>query len=108
MATRVARDAKALYFEAFQSDRIEALWALAAERKVLLVILDWDHCEAECFKLLEKMRREESWKAVPVVGYLSQEKTALREEARKAGCDRVYGKSEFFKNLNDILMRAQR
>jgi len=70
-----------------------------------LVVLDWDDCEAEAFKLLSAFSFNESLRRIPTIGYLSQAKRHLKDEAQNAGCHRVYGKTEFTKGIEDLFMR---
>ena len=105
MASKIAQSAAHCHLSIHNFDEAEALLAHSKQKPPILIILDWDDREAEAFKLLEKMKRDEDLKKVPAVGYVSQTKAALKSEAQRAGCDRVYSKSDFLKSLNDILMR---
>ena len=105
LATKIAQAAKNFGVSIHNSDRAESLLQFVQQKKIYFIILDWDGCEAEAFKFLNAKRQMADLKGVPVIGYLSQAKHMIKEEAQKAGCDRVYGKTEFQNVLNDLMMR---
>ena len=105
VATRIAQAAKHCHLTVHNFDKAEPLLAHAREHTPRLVILDWDGCEAESFKVLKEMRENADLKSVPNAGYLSQSKSMVREEARRAGCHRVYTKSEFMHDLEMLMTR---
>lgn len=106
VATKIAQAAKVANLNTHNFDRAEALMTRAKELKPRLVILDWDACEAEAFKVLKEMNQNADLKGVTNVGYLSGAKPVLMEEARRAGCHRVYQKTEFMKELPIITARC--
>ena len=105
VATRIAQAAKHCHLAVHNSDKSETLLAHVKERKPVLVILDWDACEAEAFKFLKEMNGNADFKTVPSVGYLSQSKSVTRDEAQRAGCHRVYTKTEFMHELEILIAR---
>lgn len=106
MASRLAKSAKMTQTAVHNFDRAESLAARLKEDKPFLLLLDWDTCEAESFKLLKEIRGNADFKSVPVLGYLSSGvKNEVREEAVRAGCHRVYTKTDFLKELDLILAR---
>ena len=107
-ASKIAQSAKHCHLGVHNFDKADPLIEHAKAKLPLLVILDWDGCEAEAFKLLKVFQGDEGLKKVPIIGYLSHVKTALKEEAQKAGCLRVYSKSEFTRELDDLLARYNR
>lgn len=104
-ASKIAQSAKHCHLAVHNFDKAEPLLEHAKKRAPLLVILDWDGCEAEAFKLLKELKANADLKGVPTVGYLSHVKAAVKDEAERAGCHRVYPKSEFTRVLDDILVR---
>lgn len=104
-ATKIAQSAKHCHLAVHNFDKAEPLLEHARKKPPALIILDWDGCEAEAFKVLKELKASADLKGVPSVGYLSHIKTALKEEAERAGCHRVYSKSEFTRTLDDLLMR---
>jgi DNA-binding response OmpR family regulator len=108
LAARIAKTAKDLGLTVHNSDRSEVLLRWAREQSPLFVILDWDGCEAEAFKVLKEFGSDADLKRVPCVGCLSRAKTDLKREAQSAGCDRVYFKTEFFQELKDLFIRYAR
>lgn len=105
-ASKIAQAAKLANLESHNFDQAGALLSHAKERKPVLVILDWDSCEAEAFKVLKEMNQNADLRGVTNVGYLSGSKTVLMEEARRAGCHRVYQKTEFLRELTLIAARS--
>jgi PleD family two-component response regulator len=105
MATKIAQAAKHNHLGVHNFDRAGALVEHAASKRPFLVILDWDGCEAEAFKVLKAFREDAVLKGIPTVGYVSQSKKEVKEEAERAGCHRVYTKVEFTHAVDDILMR---
>ena len=104
MATRLVKTAKHFHTQLNCFDDADRLLAFAREKPPMFIILDWDEREAQAFRLLQALRSTDLDK-VPTVGFSSQSKGSLREEAQRAGCHRVYPKSEFIRNLDDIFMR---
>ena len=104
-ASKIAQSAKHCHLSVHNFDKAAPLVEHAKKKAPALVILDWDGCEAEAFKLLKEFRENADLKAVPTIGYVSHVKTALKEEAQRAGCHRVYPKSEFTRILDELLAR---
>lgn len=106
MAGKISQAAKLADLSTHNFDRAETLLACAKDCAPKLLILDWDACEAEAFKVLNEMRKNADLKGVTNVGYLSGSKTVLVEEARRAGCHRVYQKTEFLRELTLLTARC--
>lgn len=104
-ASKIAQSAKHSHLSIHNFDKAAPLLEHAKKRRPSLVVIDWDGCEAEGFNLLKQFRENVDLKGVPVVGYVSHTKTALKDEAQRAGCQRVYAKSEFTRILDDLLAR---
>lgn len=104
-ASKIAQSAKHQHLGAHNFDKGDSLLEHARAKRPRLVILDWDGCEREAFKLLKVFREDAALKTIPVVGYLSHTKMDLKKEAETAGCLRVYTKSEFTRVLDDLLIR---
>ena len=105
VATKIAQAGKHCHLAVHNFDKAEPLVAHTKEKKPILIILDWDACEAEAFKVLKEIQGNADLKGVPSIGYISQSKSAVREEAQRAGCHRVYTKTEFMHDLENILAR---
>ena len=105
MATRIAKAAKQCRLGVHNFDNAEALIGHAREKKPLLIILDWDTREAESFKVLKELGSDADLKGVAAVGYVSGSRENLKEEARRAGCLRIYGKTELTRDLEYLLAR---
>lgn len=106
VATLVAKSGKHCNMAVHNFDHAEALIAKMKTEAPALVAMDFDTCEAEAFKVLKELCSNAEFKHVAAIGYLSAGfKTPVREEAQRAGCQRVYTKTEFFKELDLILAR---
>ncbi len=104
-ATQIARCAAALHVGVRNFDRAGKFMAQAAIERPFLVILDFEKCEAEAFRVLNELRNNVDLKGVPAVGFVTQAKGMVKPEAEKAGCSRVYMKTEFGRQLPDLIAR---
>ena len=104
-ATKIVKTAQALSLEARAFDSAERLVQSAHAKEPALVILDCERLEKEAFQVLQRFRAEEKFKAIPQIGYLSHAAVDLKREMRDAGCAQVYNKSEFSKEVENILAR---
>jgi len=86
-ASKIAQSAKHSHSGVHNFDKADALLEHAKAKPPFLVILDWDGCEAEAFKLLKVFQRDEAFKKIPTVGYLSHVQAATvftrRQNLRK-------------------------
>lgn len=105
MAVKIAQAARNAHVNVSFSDRAERLLAIVSERKPLLIILDWEKCEAEAFKLLDHLNATAEGKKIPKIGFVVQSKQQVKGMAEYAGCDRVYWKTDFLHQLNDFFVR---
>jgi|GEM_PF-752748 len=104
---KVAKAAKRCHLGSRNSDKAASFADLfQSEAKIALVLIDWDSCEVEGYKLLEMIRGVERLKKTLVLGFVSQKKSGLIGEARRAGCDRVLTKTEFLSELESIIARC--
>ncbi len=104
-ASRIVKSAGALHVAAQNFDRAQTLLDHARKEKPCLVIVDLETCEVEAFQVLKELRESADLKGVPVVGVVTQAKSMLKPEAEKAGCLRVYLKTEFGRVLPDLIAR---
>lgn len=104
-AAKIAQAAKSCRLNVHNFDRASVLIEYAKQHPPVVVILDWDGCQAEAFKVLKEFAACADLKNVPTVGYVSYPNEVLKQEARLAGCHRVYSKSEFIRALEDLLVR---
>ena len=105
IATKIAQSAKHAHLSVHHFNEAAPLIEHVRKKIPCVIILDWDVCEAESYKVLKELKQSADFKGVPVVGYVSQSKRAIQAEAQRAGCDRVYFKSEFMKQLDDLWVR---
>ena len=104
-ATQIAKCAASLHIGIRNFDSAEKLVAQAATERPFLVILDLEKREAEAFRVLNKLHKNADLKGVPAVGFVTQAKVLVKPEAEKAGCLRVYMKTEFGRELPDLIAR---
>ncbi len=104
-ATKMVKTAQALSLETRAFDSADQLVQAAQEKSPALVILDCERLEKEAFQVLQRFRADEQLKGVPQIGYLSHVAGDLKREMRDAGCAQVFNKSEFSKELENILAR---
>ncbi len=106
MAARIAQSARVCGASVHNFDRAEGLITAASKEKPGLVVMDLDSCEAESFKTLKELRTNAELKSVAVIGFVSAgSNNPVKEEAQRAGCHRVYTKTEFLRELDLILAR---
>ena len=104
-ATQIVKCAAGLHVGVRSFDSAQKLVAQAVVEKPFLVILDFEKREAEAFRALNEMHKNADLKGIPVVGFMTQAKVMVKPEAEKAGCFRVYMKTEFGRELPDLIAR---
>lgn len=107
-ATKIVKTAQAVGLEARAFDSASRLLEASKEREPTLVILDCQGLEREAFQLLTEFRSDPRLSNIPQVGYLSHGARELKREMQEAGCGQVYAKSEFVKELENLLLRHSR
>jgi hypothetical protein len=104
-AMQIVKCATPLHIGVRNFDKAAKLISQAALERPFLVILDFEKCEAEAFRVLNEWRINADLKGVPAVGFVTQAKSMVKPEAEKAGCFRVYMKTEFGRELPDLMTR---
>jgi PleD family two-component response regulator len=104
-ATQIVKCAAGLHIGVRNFDSAEKLVSQAAIERPFLVILDFEKREAEAFRVLNELHKNADLKSTPAVGFVTQEKVVVKPEAEKAGCFRVYMKTEFGRELPDLIAR---
>jgi len=104
-AIQIAKCATGLHIGVRNFDDAEKLIAQAKTEKPFLMILDLEKREAEAFRVLNEMRQNADLKSMPAVGFVTRAKVMVKPEAEKAGCLRVYMKTEFGRELPDLIAR---
>ena len=107
-ATKIVKAVQAVKAEARAFDSAGRLFHAAKEKEPALVIMDCEGLEKEAFRVLQEFRSEPALVRVPRVGYLSHTAQNLKREMLAAGALHVYAKSEFSKELDDLLVRYTR
>jgi len=104
-AGKVVKTAGASGVPARAFDTAERLIQAARDREPSLVVMDCERLERETFRLLGEFRADEQLSKVPRVGYLSHTAQDLKGQMLAAGATQVYFRSEFSKQLENLLMR---
>ena len=104
-ATKIMKTVQAMGLTGRAFDTAERLFQASTEKEPALIFLDCQGSEKEAFRLLKEMRSDEVFSQVPKIGYLSHGAIELKKEMRTAGCEQVYAKSEFTKELENLLVR---
>ena len=104
-ATQIVKCAAGLHIGVRNFDSAQKLVAQAVLERPFLVILDFEKREAEAFRALNEMHQSADLKGIPAVGFVTQAKVMVKPEAEKAGCFRVYMKTEFGRELSDLIAR---
>ena len=68
-----------------------------------LIIADLHARKCDPFNLAEQLKRDETLRAAPLLGFFSHVQTELQRRAKLSGYDRVMPRSAFSKNLAEIL-----
>jgi PleD family two-component response regulator len=76
-----------------------------AKAKPTLIIFDLNFESVQPLKLISKLKTEQDYKGISVIGYLSHIQGDLKVQAQEAGCDMVMARSAFSQNLPQILKR---
>ena len=105
-ATKVVKTAQSLSLEARAFDTADRLLQASREKEPSLVILDCGGLEKQAFQLLDAFRNDAQLSKVPRIGYLSHMARELEREMRTAGCNQVYTKLQFTKELEILLARS--
>jgi len=107
-ATKIVKTAEAMGLQARAFDSADRLVQASQGKEPAMVILDCGGLEKEAFRLLDQFRFETGLSRIPRIGYLSHTAQDLKREMVGAGCDAVYTKAEFTKELENLLMRHAR
>jgi PleD family two-component response regulator len=68
-----------------------------------LIIADLHAQKCNPFDLAERLKMDETLRAVPLLGFFSHVQTELQQRAKHSGYDRIMPRSAFSKNLPEIL-----
>ena len=105
LAVKIVKSARAHHLNVRNFDKSEKLLAAALVQTPDIVILDFEGREADAFKFLKAIRENAVLKRAPVVGFVSNDKRQVKSEAERAGCLRVFLKTEFLTGLDEIWLR---
>ena len=104
-ASKVVKTAEASGVPARAFDAAGRLIQASREKEPSLVLMDCERLEREAFRLLQEFHADGKLSRVPCVGYLSHTARDLKGEMLAAGATQVYFRSEFSKQLENLLMR---
>ena len=104
-ATKIVKTTQAVGLEGRAFDSANRLVQASREKPPALVIMDCQGLEKEAYQVLQEFRSSEELKGIPHIGYLSHGAQDLKREMRQAGCLQVYNKSEFVRELENLLAR---
>jgi len=76
-----------------------------AGEKPALIIFDLNFARIDPLNVIRKLKADENFKDIRVIGYLSHVQGDLKLAAHAAGCDMVLPRSAFSQNLPQILKR---
>lgn len=105
MAMRIAKHAQHCHLGVHHFDEAAKLLEHCRHKLPAVILMDFDQCEREAYQALSELRKDPALAKIPAVGFVSREKSEVKREAERAGCHRVYLKTEFLKSLEDILVR---
>lgn len=81
----------------------EALFSVAAESPPALIIVDLQSQKFLPLELAARLKADPALSAIPLLGFYSHVETELRDQAARAGFDRIMPRSVFSANLAEIL-----
>ena len=105
IAVQIVKCANRFGLKARNFDKADKVLESVKAEKPFLVILDFEHCEAEAYKTLKELLENADSKNVPFIGFVDKSRAQVKEEAERAGCQRVYMKTEFGRELPNFMMR---
>ena len=81
----------------------QVLMTALENHKPQLIIVDLQSTNIDPFAIAKKIRDEEKFRAVSLLGFYSHVLTELQEQAREAGYDQILPRSAFANKLPQIL-----
>jgi CheY-like chemotaxis protein len=87
---------------------LDALRATIAEDLPALILVDLHHQKLDPIELASELKKNETVKDVPLLGFFSHVQTDLQRQAVQAGYDEVIPRSIFFRDLAKILSGESR
>jgi PleD family two-component response regulator len=102
-AAKIRETAQTLGVEVQFARTIDAAIEKAHAETTTLIIADLQAQACDPFALAERLKSDETLRAIPLLGFFSHVQTALQQRAEQAGYDRIVPRSYFSKNLPLIL-----
>lgn len=68
-----------------------------------MIVLDLNNPKFDAMTAIKDLKNDAQLATIPIVGFLSHVQVDLKRAAIESGCDRVMARSEFSKNLGEIL-----
>ena len=82
----------------YLSDKIKSM-------RPSLIIIDLNSKSINALDVIRELKSSEETKGIRILGYLSHVQTDLRKEASDAGCDLLFPRSKFSRDLTHILLK---
>lgn len=105
-ATKIVKTAQAVGLEVRAFDSAGRLLEASRQKPPQLLILDCQGLEREAFQLLGEFKADEKLAKVSRIGYVPHVAQDLKQEMLRAGCEHIYSKSEFTRELENILVKT--
>jgi len=86
---------------------IDAVIDSARTQKPSLIIADLNSERCDVMELAQRLKSDEKFQTVSLIGFFSHVQTELQRRAAQAGFDRVIPRSVFAKNLPKILQESR-
>jgi len=102
-AAKIRATAEALGVAVSFARDTDTLEKLLRETAPQFVILDLHSQRCDPFAIVERIKRDERLRGVPLVGFFSHVQTELQRRAQDAGIDHIMPRSVFTKRLPEIL-----
>src|SRR5437763_11036994 len=102
-AAKIRATAEQLGLDVRFAKSAEDVLEKARRESPALIIADLHSTKCDPFGLARRIKADESLQGTPLIGFFSHVQTELQERAEQSGFDRVMPRSQFSKNLPEIL-----
>ena len=102
-AAKIRATAEQLGLDVRFAKSAEDVLEKARRESPALIIADLHSTKCDPFGLARGIKADESLQSTPLIGFFSHVQTELQERAEQSGFDRVMPRSQFSKNLPEIL-----
>ena len=102
-AAKIRATAEQLGLDVRFAKSAEDVLEKARRESPALIIADLHSTKCDPFGLARRIKANESLQSTPLIGFFSHVQVELQERAEQSGFDRVMPRSQFSKNLPEIL-----